>query len=898
MLRIRNSTLKAFLFLLYIAMTPVASAQDVVWWEGEDAYETNFPKQTKVSESSFPEKAHLLSGGKWLTNDKPRTGDTAYAKYKVEVPADGKYRFYVRKYYTYGVFRWRFDDSSWRICNKSVPFEERVDLQDGICVNWFDLGWVELTKGRHNFEIRLLAKVGEDLHCAFDVFCLSGDEKLIPSGNKPPEVTIHKPGRSKWFPVVFYEDEFSKDSVIDISHLIETPAGKYGPLKHKDGRLYFEKLKKPVKFWGCNARYLPMGRAQLTQRIRYLRKHGINMVRQHPLQGYLGVLRKDGTFDPEKLDEWDWWFAELKKHGIYMTLSLFYPHHITRGDGYDLYDELPDGRGHRGGGGAKSTYGLVNIEPALQESEWRWAKKILRHKNKYTGIRYVDDPALAVVEVHNEDCIFWHDPLNFIADGKLPRHEARLKKRWAKWLKKRYGNDTKLRKAWGDGMRADDLVDNPNIGIYAAREMKADGPLHNKLEKKRMGDFIRFLSELQRGYYQKRIKQVRDLGFKGVTITTAWKAGGPAADPANLWCDTAGDMISRHNYFGGGAGRHNIILGRVHKASHLSKPGSGILAFGMYQTEGRAFCSTEWSSMPPNQWKFEIAPLVAFYGLGLQGWDASYHFCSVRNRTGNGWPGRHYYVTNTPHYIGQFPAIAFAIYNNHITEAPVVSARRVKEEDLFEGIDVLRQGFTIKGSYDKNVIEGKPRTPAELLAVGRVLAGFDGGKSEVKDFGRYWDKSKKIIRSMTGELVWDYGRELVTLSSPKTQAIIGRCGTKEIELPGVTARVKTPFVSMIFTPLDNVELINSKHILITALARDKQTGTKYNKDGTRLLEIGGPPLLMEPVQATIRFKGAGPKEINILDVYGVPTGQKVNIKADGSFGIDGTYTTYYYEVKR
>ena len=676
-----------------------------------------------------------------------------------------------------------------------------------------------------------------------------------------------------------------------MSHLVEAPAGKYGFLKQVGSELKFEKSDKPVKLWGCGANYLAMSRPEMTQRIRYLRKHGINMVRQHPLQSVLGLLRKDGTFNPENLDNWDWWFAELKKHGIYMTWSLFYPHRVTSDEGYDLSDELPDGKG------AKSTSGLVNIEPALQESEWRWAKAILLHKNKYTGLRYVDDPALAVVEVHNEDCIFWHWPLNDLASGKIPKHAARLKKRWAEWLKQRYGSDDRLREAWGEGMRWGDSVNNPNMGIYGAWEMKADGPELNKSEKKRMGDFIRFLSELQRGYYQKHMERLREIGYQAVTITTAWRAGGAAADAANLLCDTAAGMISRHNYFGGGIGGHDVRVGKVNNSSHLPQPGGGILSSGMYQIEDRAFCMTEWTSKPPNQWKLEIAPLVAFYGLGLQGWDASYHFLNAYNRIGNGWPGQRSYVTDTPHYIGQFPALAFAIYNNHIKTAPIAAARRVKVDDLFQGIDVLSQDFT-GGGYDVKELKGNLATPKELLVVGRITVAFDGGNSELIDVDNYWDKSKKVIHSITGELTWDYGRQLVILSAPKTQAIIGHTGGKPIELPGVTATVTTPFVSLIFTPLDNMELARSKHILITAMAQDKQTGTEYNEDGTQLLKIGSLPLLMEPVQATIRFKGSTPRDVKVLDVYGVPTDRKVNLQTDGSFHINGTYATYYYEVLR
>jgi hypothetical protein len=62
--------------------------------------------------------------------------------------------------------------------------------------------------------------------------------------------------------------------------------------------------------------------------------------------------------------------------------------------------------------------------------------------------------------------------------------------------------------------------------------------------------------------------------------------------------------------------------------------------------------------------------------------------------------------------------------------------------------------------------------------------------------------------------------------------------------------------------------------------------------------MGGPPLLMEPVQAAIRFGGAKPREVWALDLYGVPKGDPLEAAADGGVRIDGRWGTYYYEVRR
>ena len=166
------------------------------------------------------------------------------------------------------------------------------------------------------------------------------------------------------------------------------------------------------------------------------------------------------------------------------------------------------------------------------------------------------------------------------------------------------------------------------------------------------------------------------------------------------------------------------------------------------------------------------------------------------------------------------------------------------------------------------------------------------------DFTKFWDAKNKLLRSATGELTWDYGRELITITTPRTQGIIGRATGRSIELPGVTATVSTPFVSLLFTPLDDLPLVESKRILITALAQDKQTGARYSADGKMLESVGTAPLLLEPVQASLKFAGAKPTNVTPCDHYGIPMKQTVPIGSDGSFTINGTHRAYYYEVRR
>ncbi len=485
------------------------------------------------------------------------------------------------------------------------------------------------------------------------------------------------------------------------------------------------------------------------------------MIRQHPIADELGPL-VNGKFDERRLDAWDWWCAELKKYGIYMTWSVFYGQKISPADGYpaELFAELDvvDQQNN-----LRNTYGLVNISPKLQELQLEYLQALLLHKNPYTGLRAVDDPELAVLEFQNEDCVFFHFPLNELPDGKKrPLHTKRLRQRFFEWSKAKYGNQNAMKKAWGS-LHSGDRWDKGELELMAAWQLGENGPGPGfQGQTARAGDFIHFLTDLQRGFYERREKQVRALGFKAVTVTTAWRSGGPASDPANLYCDTAADMIDRHNYFGGGAGGHGISLGEVHNETHLSQPGSGLLSIGLYQVADRPFSCTEWTQIPPNQWKLEAAPLMAFYGMGLQGWDASYHFLNSRVYPGDGWPGLSSYMTDTPHYIGQFPALYFAVAHQHIKPGPVAADRHLTLGELYSGVDPLKQDFT-GGGHDAKTLQGPLVTPVESLAIGRVTVSFDGGKSTAVDVGKYWDKSAKTVRSMTDELVWDYGRQLVTV---------------------------------------------------------------------------------------------------------------------------------------
>ena len=893
---------------------------DFVWIEGESANEHDFNQHGWYSSQNL--RMDILSpgdadgqDGAWLAHYSNGPSQPS-ASYSFGISNENSYRLWIRA----SVFQtrmWYSIDGGPRVqIDSDNDQREYLRLNDPTSsgpidirfLAWLKLDQLQLDAGQHVLEIGLepLRQGGQETHGGIDIVFLTAGE-FEPTGALRPD-QIPEPASDAWFPLLPRDDPFSEESLTDLSALSQGPAGSNGHIRRVEDRLELADGR-PIKFWGVNSS-IPTTDDLMRRQARFMAKHGINLVRIHPVQDVVGLLEPDGQggrqLNPDRLARLDLYLSILAEQGIYWQFSPFYPHVITEADGYpgQLYSELPN----RGPG--KNTSGFANFMPELQAAQWEWLQALMNHTNPHRSMAYKDDPALAIVEVHNEDSIFWHFPLNGIESGEFPNHKAALQRMWMEWLQAKYNNSSSaLHAAWGpvgNGRRGGDAIDNPSMDIYGAWQMEADGPWQAKAETARMGDYIQFLAETQRRFFEGRQEALRDLGYQAVTVGTAWMAGGPAGVTPNLWVDDGLDMIDRHRYFGGhnveGQSTHRIAAGPIRNASHLAQPGSGILSAGFEQIEDKPFMVSEWTQSPPNQWKAEIAPLYAFYGMGLHGWDASTHFHSSLPRMGGGWPSdMNSYVTETPHYIGQFPALARAIHEGHLSAGPPAALRRM---NLGAAAVAGRDPRAFTNNWNDGSADNLS-LPPETFAIGRVANCLEpfrenresrcgNGQSQRSNWSDFWDRSSQRIESSSQELLWDYGERMVEVNSPRTQGIIGFAEGSTIELPFATVEVATPFLSLLFTSLDQRPLVESGNILVTALARDRQTGARYNSEGldaTQLLNFGAPPLWMEPVQASIQLNtshNTNPAEMHVLDIHGVPTGETVSTGHDDSrFRIDG-----------
>jgi uncharacterized protein (TIGR03382 family) len=898
---------------------------EAIWIEGEAATSHDFNNHNWYRSSDVA--MDLLSPGTpggepgdWLCHF--RNGEAAEAKqavYNFEIQEMGPHAIWIRANPFSSVNTFQLDNGA----EEPIPVgqnREYLNLHSNRAgegpwidirfLDWLYMGSFALDPGAHSLTLNVHAErqSGGNIQAQFGIDAIAiVNFNWGPAGAVQPSTeTAPEPAPDAWFAFHHGALEFGK-SVIDRSSLVEAPAGGHGALKQV-GADYAFADGTPVKFWGTGTA-VPGTVMAMENQARFLRRMGVNLIRLHPLQNFLGGLEvPDGGGEPDfnagRMDRLDRYASILKAHGIYMQWSVFWFSPVTESDGYpaELHAELGDRRGQ------KQSYGHVNSSRALQDIRWRYLEKLMRHRNPYTEMTYAEDPTLAILEVQNEDTLFSHSSLNPLRMNDAPLHAALLRRQWADWVRARYSTDQALSSAWGAGRRDGDSVNAEELAIYGAWEFRAEGPA-NANEMARMGDFLRFCTELQREHWTRRRAELRGVGFEGVVLGTAWFAGGPAGQLANLYADSALGTIDRHGYHGGFGDGHVRLsefgndtildLERWFDADveHWNERWKTPFRWGFQQVDDLPFAMSEWTHGAPGEFRAEGPPIYAFYGMGLQGWDASLHFTyGSRTDFSTSWDFNPTYNVGLPVQMLQYPALATAVHQRHLRQGAPAATRRFSTDQAFSGRNALEHPGDSAWPGTDNVT-----IPPQIFALGRIANTVADGAatSERSDWSQGWNSAQKTVTANTGELRWDYGQRIVEVTAAKTQGVIGFAGGKSFDLPSVSVSVTTPFVSLLITALDDLPIDESRRVLVTAVAREKWTGSEIEGvgPGARLVSLGGPPLMLEPVQASLRFSTAF-DSAQALDVQGREVAKPLAPGADGTYTLDGRYATVYYLFHR
>jgi hypothetical protein len=676
-----------------------------------------------------------------------------------------------------------------------------------------------------------------------------------------------------------------KPSVIGFENWLDKPAGQHGGVRMVGDHFEFAD-KTRVKFWGVNLSYgrsAPEKKQGEYTAARFA-KYGVNVVRRHKFTGAGEAIgdENDATrMKPAGLDRLDYFSNELAKNGVYYGWSHTYHFRPKPGNRGRLlaYDEIKSRE--RG-----DTYALINYAEDCQDLLIETVVNLLKHKNPCTEKTSAQDPALAYLELQNEDDLFFYTTAAVY--DKYPTYKRNLMERYALWLQEKYQDQAGLQAAWGDALKAEETLAAQNLALQPNPwEMSTDG-LRDKTggQRQRLLDNAAFFHAVQNAFYGKFVKAIRAAGYPGPLVGSPWQAPSGLPNYYNLKSDAMVGYIDRHNYFGGAL--NDTLPGQ---------PGSGDFSSGLQQVANRPFGMSEWIHVHPSLYSAEGPAIFAVYGLGLQGWDASYEFQSSQS-------ARSYsdLVGNLPWgvwnadvrtQIGLYPALARMIMRGDVKEGEVIGVRNVSPQNLAGG----KFDFSDRVVQQGDVKSFTGNTAETALAAGRLVVEFtDQDKPSLfPDMAKY-DQNKQIV-STTGQLTWDYvGKGYFIVNTAGTKAMVGFAQDKNLPLGNYRFTVRCPYASIFLTSLEKgKDLSQTKTALLTAVARNSNSGYKVLTVDNRVLDNGQAPILLEPVQADITC-GRAIAAVNVLDQDGQRTGRTLPVDQN-RFEIDSAREkTIYYEV--
>ncbi len=707
--------------------------------------------------------------------------------------------------------------------------------------------------------------------------------------------------QDNWF--AFQPKGYFEPNSLNLSHWLDAPAGKHGFVQMKGKDLVFQDGT-PVKFWGTNiaggAPFMPNEQAKTW--AKFLAKYGFNAARFHKFTWDATDGKNSTLITDENWKNLDFLSQELRQTGIYYGWSHIYGHRVRPSDSTRLlaYKEIADTKfpwSHLNA----TTASLVNFAEDLQNLNIELTINMLNHKNPLSGLRYANDPALSFIELQNEDNIFWSAIEATLK--QTPTYRALLCKKFSAWLLEKYHSQENLEKAWnkegvneGELLSKENMYPSPNHGLLSWEYEQA---LKNKKPvKQHIIDKATFLYDEQIKFYNKFVTAIRNTGYQGTIVGSCWQAGTGISHLYNLYADYQAGIIDRHNYFGGGDG-HHLQAGKFDNTSMLAQIGSGLYGTGLQQVSDRPFAISEWMSLIPNEWTAESAPLLAAYGMGLQGWDASYTFATdypYFTPTIQTPPWGGIYNACSPTQLALYPALAMMIYRNDIKEGEIAVNRQVHLPSVAEN----------KQFFDERVIQDHDRKsfagsfPLEAMAVGKVSLTFTNSlkENETTDLSKFW--KNKTVTSNTNQLFWDYSdKGFFTINSAGTKGLVGFAKDKKFDLGEISLTTANEFAVILVSSLDKDQgLDRAKRWLITTIARAKNTGMEYDADKKNLLKVGEAPILIEPVRVNLKINRKDKFKAYILDHIGNRTEKAiVSGNSRNLILLDGNaFKAIYYEI--
>jgi len=653
-------------------------------------------------------------------------------------------------------------------------------------------------------------------------------------------------------------------SPADVSFLLDAPAGKDGFIRIQGGH-FVKPGGRRIRFWGVHLTDWSRGSVLLPSHedaalyAATLARYGVNMVRLHFLdlpapRGIIDSTRNDSrSFDAPQLDRLDYQIAEFKKRGIYVDLNLNVGRSYKSGDGVQDFDKIQWGKG------------LTLFDPRLIELQKEYARNLLTHLNPYTGNEYRNEPAIAIVELLNENALY----LGFRAP--TPYYEEELTRIFNLWLQQKRTPEElkKLRELAAVSEGA------PIPRLKGAETAAAP--------RERYATEMAFYTDAETKFYLDMSAYLKkELGVKCPITGTADHSH--SSSPYTMLASLSQlDILDGHVYW-----QHPGSPPPVNTPMVNDPFNSTVVQLSRTAFAGKPYTVSETNHPFPNDWAAEGIPILAAYG-SFQDWDAIviYTFEPKRDPNWKPYIGDPFDISLDPVRMTQMAAGALTFLRGDVRPASETVARTYSRDQVW---DSRRLPRTEQPYFT-------PGFPLALPLQHAVrIQSLDGLPT-----ARFAAVEANPLRSDTKELAWYTSQKagLVTVETGRSQALIGFIPANAKSLKNLSADISTQFAAIVLSSLDAKSLSQSAKMLLTAGSRVTNTGLKWNDAHTRTANQGESPSLIEPVSGTVvlrAIQAAKAVTASALDGAGHPIGQPIQAQktpAGWTLPIGTPVTTWY-----
>lgn len=679
------------------------------------------------------------------------------------------------------------------------------------------------------------------------------------------------------------------NSPADLSFLLDAPAGKSGHVRVINGHLARGDGKR-LRLWGVNATMagaLP-AKENAPRIAGRLAQSGVNCVRFHFLdvlspRGILDARRDDTrALDQTQVDRLDFFVAELKGRGIYTNLNLNVAHPYKPGDGVPDCELL---------GFAKA---VTYFDPRLLELQKEYARMLLAHRNPYTQSEYRYEPAVAIVELVNENSLVE----SWFSGRLLGKNTTRNPGTWTDIPASYETMLTELYNAWlRKRLSPKELAD-----LRAEAGAAADGRVP-RLEPKEFAKASRFrfeteatfYVETERKYFEDMARLLREeLGVKALLVADSDHNHGKSGY-AHLSSTSLLDIVDGHVYW-----QHPQYITADGKKTGFRIPNtpmvneplrSTVVQLSRTAMAGKPYTVSEVNHPFPAEFACEGIPILAAYAA-FQDWDGVFWYTLGHKDPGASSPGTmgHFDLFPDPVKMSQLRAGALVFLRGDVAPARQTITRTYSREQVLDG---LRLPWS----------EGPYFTPGFDCALPLTRAvrikSLDGPAT-----GPFVRAAERPLCSDTGELTWRGGENeegLVVINTPRSQALVGYCKAAGQVTANLAVQVDVPFCAITLSTLDERPIAGAQRLLLTTCARVANSDMQWEAQHKSLESWGKAPACIEPVTGSVilrNLEGARSVTAQPLDGAGRAMGQPVPAaKTDTGWVLPvGTPPTTWYAI--